>query len=78
MQLRVQHADGKIEVLTLNGSWTAVEGDHLDILRNDRGFEHFFTKTGHYDGWGGLVETSRDTEAMIDAIESKREFPKED
>lgn len=75
MKLRVQHEDGKLEVLTLNGDWTVVEGKELDRLRSASGFEHFFTKDGHYDGWGaGPGESAPHADRILDALESKRRF----
>ena len=49
MRLRVQHESGRTEILTLEGDWIIVEGQHLDRIRSST-FEHFFTKDGYYDG----------------------------
>jgi hypothetical protein len=74
--LRVQHESGRIEILTLDGDWTVVVGQHLDRLRSAAGFEHFFTKDGFYDGWGsGLGEESgARADEIVSALEQKREF----
>lgn len=76
MKLRVQHEDGLMEILTLEGHWEIVEGISLDRIRSDRGIEHFFTKDGHYDGWGsGLSEESgARADEIVFAMEQKREF----
>jgi hypothetical protein len=78
MRLRVQHENGKVEVLTLIGRWTTIEGGSLNRLRSDIGFEHFFTKDGFYDGWGAGLEQSESgsqPEEILNALEQKREFP---
>jgi hypothetical protein len=73
MRLRVQHEDGKIEVLTLHGDWSLVEGATLNRLRSTGGFEHFFTKDGYYDGWGaGLGESAPHADQILNALEDKR------
>jgi hypothetical protein len=77
MKLRVQHQTGKIETLTLRGIWTVSEGDALDRLRSDSGFEHFFTKDGYYDGWGaGVGEASPRADQVLEALEEKRVIEK--
>jgi hypothetical protein len=76
MKLRVQHEDGLIEILTLDGHCEIIEGTTLDRIRSDRGIEHFFTKDGHYDGWGsGLSkESGAHADEIVSAMEQKREF----
>ena len=59
MRIRVEHENGRIEALTLRGTWHCVEGKYLNRLVDENGFEHFFTPDGHYDGWGGRVRESR-------------------
>ncbi|MGA8641761.1 hypothetical protein [Candidatus Binatus sp.] len=79
MKLRVQHENGLIEILTLDGHWEIVEGTTLDRIRSDRGIEHFFTKDGFYDGWGsGLGEESgARADEIVSAMEQKREFDRD-
>lgn len=55
MKIRVQHRDGKTEILDLVGDWTVVEGEHLNRLQNGGGVEYFFTADGFYDGWGRAI-----------------------
>lgn len=52
MRLRVQHEDGRSEVITLAGDWRVTEGKHLNRITDQSGFDHFFTHDGYYDGWG--------------------------
>lgn len=74
MKIRVQHEDGRIETLTIKGEHLAVgEGHQLDRLRTSSGMEHFFTKDGYYDGWGGAVEDARRTPEILEEIESRRD-----
>ena len=51
MKLIVLYESGETETLTLIEPCGYVEGPHLNRLRSGR-VEHFFTKEGHYDGWG--------------------------
>ena len=80
MKIRVQHEDGAIETLAVGGSWTVVEGKHLDRLRDVNGFEHFFTPDGYYDGWGAALapeEPSR-AQAVTEGTKietSQQQFP---
>ena len=78
MVIRVQHKDGTFELLNLSGNWIAIEGTHMNRIRNCQGFEHFFTFEGYYDGWGGAIPPTDPltADAMIDAIENKRQFVK--
>jgi hypothetical protein len=55
MRLRVEHEDGRIETLTLDGDVRLQHGRVLDRLVTEEGAEHFFTKEGYYDGWGRAV-----------------------
>lgn len=73
MKIRVEHEDGRIETLTLKGDITISEGKALDRMRVG-GMEHFFTKDGHYDGWGGAIEDSRRAQETIDEVEARRAF----
>ena len=81
MKIKVQHEDGRIETLTLKGELVVSEGKELDRIRTSSGMEHFFTKDGHYDGWGGAIETSQRAREVIDEIEARRDIegsPKRD
>ena len=55
VRLRVQHKDGRIETLDIAQSVSILEGAELDRIVCADGTEHFFTKDGHYDGWGAGV-----------------------
>ena len=74
MKIRVQHTDGRVETLDLEGKWTCTEGEFLNRLSNDNGFEHFFTLDGYYDGWGGAVvpSDSKAVEQLVETTEAKR------
>ena len=73
MKIRVQHANGEIEVITIDGSWGVHNGEYLNHISNGN-FDHFFTHDGHYDGWGGAVSCSaEDATSIIEAMEGKRE-----
>jgi hypothetical protein len=76
MKIRVQHTDGRIEILELHGTWTCKEGEFLNRLSNGNGFEHFFTLDGYYDGWGGPVNPtdSKTAQQLVDTTEGKRRF----
>lgn len=74
MKIRVQHEDGRVETLTIKGQCQLIEGEHLDRLRCASGMEHFFTKDGYYDGWGGAVEDSRRSCEVIEEVESRRDI----
>lgn len=73
MKIRVQHEDGRMETLTVKGECRFVEGPQLDRLHCASGIEHFFTKNGYYDGWGGVVEESRHAPEILEEIESRRD-----
>jgi hypothetical protein len=76
MKLRVQHEDGAIETITLAGEWRVQEGSELNRIVG-RGFEHFFTHDGYYDGWGaGVSESPAPATEIIDALEQKRQKEK--
>jgi hypothetical protein len=57
MKLRVEHENGDIETLRLEGSLKITEGPTLDVIQTKSGMEYFFTKDGYYDGWGTMVGT---------------------
>ena len=75
MNITVVREDGRQEVLNLSeGDWTATCGPILNRLSKD-GFDHYFTKEGLYDGWGGQVPqgtTFEQAEELIKAVEEKR------
>jgi len=75
MKIRVQHDDGRIETLTVKGESIDVrEGQQLDRLQTASGMEHFFTKEGYYDGWGGAVEESpQRAHEIIKEVGARRE-----
>jgi hypothetical protein len=74
MKIRVQHENGEIETLTVKGPLRVSEGKHLDRVHTESGMEHFFTKDGHYDGWGGAVSEPQRAQEIIDEVEARRDF----
>jgi len=75
MRLRVQHENGKVEVITLTGEWRVIEGPHLNRIVDENGFEHFFTHGGHYDGWGAGIRQPREAaDELLEMMEEKRQF----
>lgn len=52
MKLKVQHPDGRIEVITLVPPATARLGTTLNVITDARGMDHYFDLDGFYDGWG--------------------------
>jgi hypothetical protein len=82
MKIRVQRSDGKIETIILRvGKYDVIEGSHQNRVTteftSDFRFDQYFTKDGHYDGWGGAVccdeQTAHET---IDAMEQNRQIEK--
>jgi hypothetical protein len=59
VKLRVQYKDGRIETLDISQSISILEGVELDRIVCSDGTEHYFTKDGHYDGWGTGVPRVR-------------------
>lgn len=55
MKLRVEHENGDIETLQLEGPLTIEVGPTMDVIQTKSGMEYFFTKDGYYDGWGAMV-----------------------
>ena len=74
MKIRVEHEDGRIETLTIKGNLQVSEGRQLDRLCTDAGMEHFFTKDGHYDGWGGVPSDPQRAREIIDEVEARRDI----
>ena len=78
MKLRVQHEDGKIEIISLCRDWRIVEGRYLNRIVDGSGLEYFFTHSGHYDGWGGATNCiPKAADKIIQAMEEKREIEKD-
>ena len=75
MTIKVARCDGRIETLHLNGTWEAVDGTILSRLRSG-GFEHFFTRDGFYDGWGGSVAglSLEEAKTALQAMEEQRQI----
>jgi hypothetical protein len=59
VKLRVQYKDGPIETLDISQSISILEGVELDRIVCSDGTEYYFTKDGHYDGWGKGVPPVR-------------------
>lgn len=61
MKIRVEHADGKAEVMSLIEPVLLVEGKYMNRLTDGSGVDYFFLHDGTYDGWGsgtcGLTST---------------------
>jgi hypothetical protein len=74
MKIRVEHEDGRIETLTIKGALRVSEGKELDRIQTDSGMEHFFTKDGHYDGWGGSPSDPQRAKEITKEIEARREI----
>jgi hypothetical protein len=74
MKIRVQHEDGKIETLTIKGRLEVSEGRELDRIRTENGAEHFFTKDGYYDGWGGSSSDSQGAKEVIQEVKPRRDI----
>ena len=79
IKLIVEHANGRHEIITIRGDSDGmikiVEGEFLNEIRDGAGMDHFFTKNGHYDGWGGAFSGDEESShAAINAMEAKREF----
>lgn len=74
MKIRVQHEDGRIETLTIKGSLRVSEGHELDRIHTESGMEHFFTKDGHYDGWGGGVSDPQRAKEVTKEVEARRDI----
>jgi hypothetical protein len=79
IKLVVEHEDGRLETITLrggpNGDVRIIEGEHLNEIRDGAGMDHFFTKAGHYDGWGGAFSGDEDSaRAAIEAMDQKRDI----
>jgi hypothetical protein len=73
MKIRVQHKDGSIETIRFKGAVRLVEGSEMNRICTESGLEHFFTKDGYYDGWGGAIEDSQRAEEIFSEVESRRE-----
>lgn len=65
MKIKVQREDGKVETIPLGDSLMLSDGHSLNCLRLSCGFQHFFTKEGYYDGWGGSVEHLDPTQPKV-------------
>jgi hypothetical protein len=79
VRLKVIHQNGEIETLSLrDGAWTIVQGEFLDRLW-DGSVEHFFTKDGYYDGWGGAVNaTPAEAVEIIETMDERRDVARLD
>jgi len=73
MKIRVLHEDGRIETLTLKGLLRVSEGVGQNRIKTESGMELFFSKDGHYDGWGAVSE-SQQADEIIATVESCRDF----
>ena len=75
MKIRVQRADGRVEILTLRGPVEVAEGKFQNRITDRSGLDHYFTHEGFYDGWGGAVCCDEQTaHEMIASMEQKREI----
>jgi hypothetical protein len=55
MKLLVKRENGSEETIDIGKAVSVFEGSNLDTLTTPAGMDFFFTKDGHYDGWGGMV-----------------------
>lgn len=79
IKLVVEHEDGRLETIAVRGDADGkiqiVEGECLNEIRDAAGTDHFFTKAGHYDGWGGAFSGDEDSaHAVIEAMDQKRDI----
>ena len=75
MQIKVIQDDGISETITLTGEWRVKEGERLNRLIGPRGFTHFFSHTGEYDGWGsGVFEPMRRSDVVKDTLATTHRF----
>ena len=65
MKIRVRHEDGSTEILTLFPPLRVTEGDRLDRITDSTEMDYWFTKEGHYDGWGRSIPNLPDDEVDI-------------
>jgi len=73
MKIRVQHEDGRIETITLRGALRTSDGKELDRIHMGE-MEHFFTKDGYYDGWGGGVSDPQRAKEILEEVEARRDI----
>ena len=76
MRLRVQHDDGRIEILTLVPPVEAVPGENMNRLACGDGTDFFFTLEGYYDGWGRNQAgvTKEEADADVERMQAGREI----
>jgi len=60
--------------LTLKGILEVSEGRERDCIHTDAGMEHFFTKDGHYDGWGGNLSDAQRAQEIVEEVEARRDI----
>ena len=74
MQIRVQHEDNRMEVLTLVPPTSVDQGKNMTVIRDASGMEHWFTEEGYYDGWDINTPgaSSEDMDRIIERVEGSR------
>jgi len=65
MKLKVIQENGVEETLTLTGSWRVHEGKTFNCLIGPKGFMHFFTQSGVYEGWGNKIFRAPERDSAI-------------
>lgn len=72
MNMQVVREDGRTETITIREPVAVVHGNDLDRLVSADA-EHFFTKSGFYDGWGCATRLD-ESEAgrLIETLEAGR------
>ena len=76
MRLRVQHDDGRIEIIILVPPVKAVLGKNMNRLACGDGTDFFFTLEGYYDVWGRnlLGVTKEEADADVKRMQAGREI----
>lgn len=72
MELRVQHEDKRIEIITLVPPVQAVLGKSMNHFTCGDGTDFWFTQDGFYDGWGrGAVGlNSEQVDKMVERMQA--------
>jgi hypothetical protein len=75
MKIKVLHFDGRIEQIECILPIGGYEGQQLDRLVCGDGLEHFFDKSGFYDGWGrGFSGSVGEGVEIIQGAEKQRKI----
>ena len=75
MIIKVVHADGALELLTLIGPVAVHEGTRMAHLSDAGGMDHYFNFDGTYDGWGsggGGSMSTEEADRLIQTVQGAR------